>query len=641
MADWTTLPGLRGVDYLDKPRRLTDEELIYVTEQMPVPQSHDKYVNQYRYENIVEETRRQLSFVELAPSMIDELRIRISNICYRSIEPPGASGTTSISAVVSRVTQEALSGFHHSGSVKTSAISTGVLTSIFNANTARKDRNMTVHFLNKTMDRREVFDIIRTWITVKVGHMITKHIVYSLSSGKRDDLPWWSFRNKPYWAVYYPTYADDKRTPAEMGILRLYLNVKKMLMFGVTLDALVSALSSNSTYTFFGSIQDGFIEIATKDHIKKTFRGNIAPARSEMDYLLSYVLEGIKDQVISGYFKKTDKDDHAEYVTDVEVMTEHISKLVDVKKGAKSNTWTLTTDSEYVSIDDILTIMRKAKLLTKSQVRKAEFLSDFQVEVTSDSDLRKKVVKAPSDVGYAYAMTYGSAFESVMCEDYIDPSLTVTNDVRGIYRVLGIEATRKFLTETLRGIVDAKLHFGEHADLVIDAVTRTGVPKPIGPNSLNDSVGVISIATARAAGDKLIRSSMTLSEESTDNIIPGILTGTMMRIGTHKNAMVQVSVDGKHEIEVEGVKYRVKIKDEIYRVPRRSRDTGVLDISSVIEGVESEKIEEASLNYDVVKKVSIRDKTKEVSFDVKSPAFAPPPRINNWLGKIPRNLRVK
>jgi DNA-directed RNA polymerase beta' subunit len=90
--------------------------------------------------------------------------------------------------------------------------------------------------------------------------------------------------------------------------------------------------------------------------------------------------------------------------------------------------------------------------------------------------------------------TQGTNFLEVLADDYVDPTRTISDHIREVEAVLGIEAARAFVEEELKKIIrfDGAVVDDCHFSVVVDDMSWTGVLTPISRHGISREVGPIS-----------------------------------------------------------------------------------------------------------------------------------------------------
>lgn len=108
--EWVPLTDYdNGMDLMDRPRRLTQEEIAYIVAHVPTPPSADSTAAEITRQGIVEWMIETLKEANIAPSAIPELIKRIVDQHQRSLVVPGTPvGITAAEAVGATTTQMTL-----------------------------------------------------------------------------------------------------------------------------------------------------------------------------------------------------------------------------------------------------------------------------------------------------------------------------------------------------------------------------------------------------------------------------------------------------------------------------------------------------------------------------------------------------
>jgi DNA-directed RNA polymerase subunit A" len=163
--------------------------------------------------------------------------------------------------------------------------------------------------------------------------------------------------------------------------------------------------------------------------------------------------------------------------------------------------------------------------------------------------IKRAIVRKEKDECVIY--TEGSNLEEVLKLDGVDATRTTTNDVRAIYKVLGIEAARNAIIHeaynTLREqglIVDMR-----HIMLVADVMTSTGVVRAVGRQGVSgEKDSVIARAAFEITINHLLRAAQKGEIDRLKGVTENVIVGRPINLGT---GAVDLSVDvrklGKNE----------------------------------------------------------------------------------------------
>jgi len=252
---WVPLSGYdNGMEVSDKPRRLTDEEILYIVGYLPLPPSADEEAAIVSREGVVEWMTETLKDIVLCPSAIPELIERILEQHYKSLAIPGtAIGTAAAESVGATTTQMTLNTFHTSGSAKSASFGIDAMRDIIFARKNPKNESCTIRYVNKRASYEEILNS-RQYI---VGSMISDFVKdYDIDSPN-------NFKEKFWWSETIPMLFNKDVSEATL-VLRLYLNIDEMFRQKVTISELASTLEREAppkVIPIYGPISDGIIDI--------------------------------------------------------------------------------------------------------------------------------------------------------------------------------------------------------------------------------------------------------------------------------------------------------------------------------------------------------------------------------------------
>jgi DNA-directed RNA polymerase subunit A" len=148
-------------------------------------------------------------------------------------------------------------------------------------------------------------------------------------------------------------------------------------------------------------------------------------------------------------------------------------------------------------------------------------------------DITKVVVKKEGEEYVVY--TEGSNFAEILGMEGVDKKRTVTNNIREIEEVLGIEAARNALIdEMMKTLQEQGLEVDvRHIMLVADAMTASGEVRPIGRHGIS---GEKSSVLARAAFEltlkHLLEACLRGEQDRLKGVTENIITGNPIPLGT-------------------------------------------------------------------------------------------------------------
>ena len=299
--EWTYLEGYsEGINFEDRPRKLTEQEMQYVIDHFPTPPSADQMASEVIREGIVLWIVSVLKELELCPSALTELIKEIIYQHIKSLITPGTPvGITAAEAVGATTTQMTLNTFHTSGSAKSAGAGIEAMRDIIFARKTPHNESCTIYFTNKSMTFADVLNS-RSYI---VGSMVSDFIKnYDINTPVRLGSRWWHG---------VAPLLLGKEIPQSTLVMRLFLNIEEMYKHKVTISKLAEVLERevpSSVVCVYGPIEDGIIDLYPKPElITVTLRDRLGPDRpevpanlAEMTYLETIVYTEFKNIRVKG-----------------------------------------------------------------------------------------------------------------------------------------------------------------------------------------------------------------------------------------------------------------------------------------------------------------------------------------------------
>ena len=296
--DWVPLTDYEnGINLNDRPRRLTEEELTYITAHLPTAPSADSTAAEVARQGIIEWMLETLKEVNLAPSAIPGLIRRMVDQHHRSLVVPGTPvGITAAEAVGATTTQMTLNTFHSSGSAKSASFGIDAMRDLIFARKTPKNESCTIYFTNKTATYEEVLNS-RQYI---VGSVVANFVKdYDIDGPDVLQRYWWHDQAE---------LLLEKKIPESTKVLRLFLNVAEMYKHKVSIKDLAEVLEREippSAVAIYGPIADGIIDIyphpaIIAETLKKGKENAIPPELAEVTYLETVVRPELKNIRVKG-----------------------------------------------------------------------------------------------------------------------------------------------------------------------------------------------------------------------------------------------------------------------------------------------------------------------------------------------------
>ncbi len=194
--------------------------------------------------------------------------------------------------------------------------------------------------------------------------------------------------------------------------------------------------------------------------------------------------------------------------------------------------------------------------------------------------------------------TDGTNLMEILADPNIDAIRTISNDIREIHNVLGIEAARTALCKELENITGEGALNYRHLSLLIDTMTFKGALMSIDRHGINrNSSSALSKSSFEESVDMLINGSIFSEYDNTSGISPQVMMGKVPNCGSgnfdimldeeymmeliknkvNKKIEVPVEITGGQEVIEEedeqdceldniGFTFNLKNKDECYNI---------------------------------------------------------------------------
>ena len=296
--EWVPLKDYEnGIDLNDRPRRLTEAEMKYIVDHVPLAPSADPEAAEVSRQGVIEWMMETLRDVFIAPSAIPDLIQRIIAQHSKSLVVPGTPiGITAAEAVGATTTQMTLNTFHTSGSSKSASFGIDAMRDLIFARKTPKNESSTIYFTDKSATYESVLDS-RRYI---VGSVVKDFVLdYDIDSPRVLERYWWHD---------VAPFLLKKEVPDSTKVLRLFLNIEEMFKHRVAISDLAAVLEREvppSSVAVYGPIGDGIIDLYPRaaivaDTLKGKEKAVIPPDLAEVTYLESVVMPDLANIRVKG-----------------------------------------------------------------------------------------------------------------------------------------------------------------------------------------------------------------------------------------------------------------------------------------------------------------------------------------------------
>jgi hypothetical protein len=253
----------------NKPRFLTKEEIEMVVDQVPNTYGADSAENDNIRESIKDYLRDIIKHKKITPDAINSISNQIVKHHNQSRIAAGTTvGSSSSEALSAAPMQAALNSFHSSGQSKSGAGGINEFEEVFYAKKTRKIEYCTLHYANKTLSYEEVLDTKKDVEGCMFTQFVQDYLYIKQSDKyvKKYDIEMYESLPKKWWHNdYYITKVIKSKIPKPQDyVLRIYLNIKEMYKYKVSMQDLVDAFQrehDTPISLIYGSIQDAFIDV--------------------------------------------------------------------------------------------------------------------------------------------------------------------------------------------------------------------------------------------------------------------------------------------------------------------------------------------------------------------------------------------
>jgi DNA-directed RNA polymerase II subunit RPB1 len=194
--------------------------------------------------------------------------------------------------------------------------------------------------------------------------------------------------------------------------------------------------------------------------------------------------------------------------------------------------------------------------------------------------------------------TDGTNLMEILANPNIDSTRTISNDIREIYNVLGVEAARSALAVELTNVIGEGAMNYRHLSLLIDTMTFKGGLMSIDRHGINrNASSALSKSSFEESVDMLINASIFSEYDNTSGISPQVMLGKVANCGTGNfdiildeeymmELMKNTNIKRKNKYNMEEIAeddeddedcmaeniafdYNIKNKDECYKIKKQ------------------------------------------------------------------------
>lgn len=483
----TWVPAKYAVSFSDdKPRALTQAEILDIVTSLPKIQGIDKAATKLSTDQTKAKLARSLSLIELAPSGLPALK-RIIQLEYQKslIQSGSAVGQHAAEAVGGPASQSALKSFHVAGQAANLGTVADNIAQLMRGVKVRDVDGCTVHFLDVNLSYDAVFRKRSEFIQVDVRRLVKDVSLVNLDNEPKDSF---------WWFESFTDITDKKRLKGKKALL-IHVDVNEMYAMRVEMSQLARAIeidSPPSVRCVYSPLKIGKIYVLPdrekiSEEVKKKNPDVISEDAIPDIFLIQIVKEKMLDIRVSGitgvvaYYpvildilnligaekraNKVNKEDWSNLPTKLSSRDWIISLKTEliVTKNLKPSR--LIKLFEAVGINIITRELKKVELIpldyskfnpnyqprtwlvTMPVVAEDKSPKDYLQELKANNPKIAKLTE------YVHAVTEGSEYDAILTRDDIDPEVTISNNPHYILQRFGVEAARTVYLNELDGTI--------------------------------------------------------------------------------------------------------------------------------------------------------------------------------------------
>lgn len=553
----------------DAPRRLSEEEINVSVAKVPYPHAITAEHSAFAREQIMQIVRADLMAIELCPSGLDDLVMKIITQFEESRVKPGSMvGFAAAEAPSARFTQDNLSAVHKAGQAGMQGTGGAVgriadLVSKQQSKAASDYDACTVFFHDIQTEHSIIHDKRPDMVAINVSVLLRTDepsiIEYNNVLFPDGNLPAWYHIYSHLYGVPVPNLKERDNGK----LLRLYLDIEKVVEYRVMVSEMRRALmSSNSRVLryFISPMHIGIIDVWALDEEFHSYgldiSGNIELdvfncLHGFADSLNKYLIKGIPGirDVQAAKFdiwpimtlgqSHRHLHDHVyEYRLSsiwpmrfgwerARLLWKHLHIVVE-SYDDKSNSWVVLDGVKEAPHD----IIRKA--ISEDETASTQYQKDA---VASGKSVITRPVTPANTMYWSqlwYAKTEGTNLREIAVRDDVDARYTISNRPFEVLEIYGIVAARRVMLEELYlsfgGGRDEPNFSVRHFSVLADFVCHTGVIRPIS-NLMIQGRSTLSKATFARQFNTLVSPAIHGIDEPIGDVSAAIMVASRAPIG--------------------------------------------------------------------------------------------------------------
>jgi DNA-directed RNA polymerase beta' subunit len=223
-------------------------------------------------------------------------------------------------------------------------------------------------------------------------------------------------------------------------------------------------------------------------------------------------------------------------------------------------------DIEFVSVED------NSKTLVDDNNKMYFYIQDVVIPsililpLTGIKNIKECYYNEDSK-GKWFVQTKGSNLLDLLTTEIIDFKTTTSNNMNEVYQILGIEATKQFITDEFYKIINVSKR---HLQILVSAMTFFGTISPVSRYGMNPMAGILTKISFEQPFDNLISSACLGVKDHISGVSSSITIGKLARFGTGMIDVIEdkskIPANNNFDKEIDFDKYLENPKPDIKKI---------------------------------------------------------------------------
>lgn len=484
-------------------RKLTEQEIEDICSIIELEKTVPFDVAISLHEHLTNELKKQLENIKIYPENIPELKDKIlKNYTFSKVNPGEMVGCIAASSIGEQNTQASLNSFHSAGIMKAN-LTDGIsrLDELISANKNMKTPSCTFYFNN--IDNTDLYQVKRLCNMYVIYHDVFMCLEKYVINYKNNFTEY----ERKYIKFYKKFYKNFNETDWSA---RFYFQKTKLYNINKTLEDIAKHIENNFSDLICVCYPENklYIDVFVKDNISNP--SDIM--KKGVSYNIEY--EEKREKV------KKEKEEECYDCLEEEIVSddeekdtvEDIDEIEEVEEPKIDTSLSLIDDDNkmYFYVKDIV------------------IPSIITLELSGIKNI-KECYYSEDSKGKWFVQTKGSNMQDLMNLHIIEHKSVVSNNMNEVFEILGIEATKQFITDEFFKIINVSKR---HLQILVSAMTFYGIISPVSRYGINKMAGILTKISFEQPFDNLVSSACLGVVDQISGVSSSITIGKLARFGT-------------------------------------------------------------------------------------------------------------